>query len=300
VAPNEPPPTEAPQATHPATLPTATAPVATASSSHPVDLTNLPLGDSHLVSAPTIGGIWPCRIDPNAGGAFQDGPWIKGTTYDFTARATVDGAVTWQNSLQITTNGGQRVIVSNGVPNHATGQFPIASSDDAYQYDRNPNRIAPQTIRLALPLNPTLAAQPSCAPGEVGILLTGAKLFNALDAPGRDAVARETQDACYGHPQQQGVYHYHALTNCLPDTPTADGHSSLMGYVYDGFGLYGHHSFNGQTLTSADLDECHGHTHTIVWDGQAVEMYHYHATWDFPYAVGCLRGTPIRGASGPP
>lgn len=22
-----------------------------------------------------------------------------------------------------------------------------------------------------------------------------------------------------------------------------------------------------------------------------VEMYYYHATWDFPYTVGCIRGT---------
>jgi hypothetical protein len=43
-------------------------------------------------------------------------------------------------------------------------------------------------------------------------------------------------------------------------------------------------------LTSADLDECHGHTHAIPWNGKMVVMYHYHATWDFPYTVGCLRG----------
>jgi hypothetical protein len=63
-----------------------------------------------------------------------------------------------------------------------------------------------------------------------------------------------------------------------------------MGYILDGFGIYGHHGEGGRELTSADLDECHGHTHPIEWDGQMVTMYHYHATWDFPYTVGCMRG----------
>lgn len=49
-------------------------------------------------------------------------------------------------------------------------------------------------------------------------------------------------------------------------------------------------------MTNADLDECHGHTHTIDWDGARVAMYHYHATWEFPYVVGCFKGTPaVRG-----
>ena len=56
--------------------------------------------------------------------------------------------------------------------------------------------------------------------------------------------------------------------------------------------------------SSADLDECHGHTHQITWDGQEMSMYHYHATWDFPYTVGCMRGRySLRDAmaiSGPP
>jgi hypothetical protein len=238
-----------------------------------------------------VGWIWACRTDPNAGGAFQDGPWIRGDgTYDFTAKAIVDGAVTWPHHFEMSLQGDRRVFTSNDLPNHATGIYPIAQNDDAYQYDRNPNSVTTQNIQVELPANPTLAAQPSCVPGTIGILLTGSVLFNALDAPGRDAVAHETQDACQGHPERTGVYHYHNLTTCLADTPSSDGHSALMGYILDGFGIYGHHGEGGRELTSADLDECHGHTHPIEWDGQMVTMYHYHATWDFPYTVGCMRG----------
>lgn len=277
-----------PTPTHPTTL----APEAAASSSVSVDLTHLPLGDGKLANGPQVGWIWACQTNPQAGGAFQDGPWINGDgTYDFTAKAIVDGSVTWPYQFEITLQGDRRVFTSNDLPNHATGIYPIAQTDDAYQTDRNPHGITAQNFQFDLPANPTLAAQPSCVPGAIGILLTGSVLFNALDAPGRDAVAHETQDGCQGHPQEAGVYHYHSLTTCLDDARTSDGHSALMGYILDGFGIYGRYGEGGQELTSADLDECHGHTHMIEWDGQRLEMYHYHATWDFPYTVGCMRGT---------
>jgi len=76
--------------------------------------------------------------------------------------------------------------------------------------------------------------EPTCVGGEVGVVLTGAALtgaalFNAFDAGGRDAVAWETQDACSGHPQDQGAYHYHSLTSCIADP--GDGQSTLLGYA---------------------------------------------------------------------
>ena len=134
--------------------------------------------------------------------------------------------------------------------------------------------------------------------------MTGSVLFNALDAPGRDAVAHETQDSCQGHPQESGVYHYHSVTTCMDDKRLADGHSALVGYALDGFGIFGRYGEGGMLLSSSDLDACHGHTHMIPWDGKMVMMYHYHATWDFPYTLGCFHGSydlaNVRAISGPP
>jgi hypothetical protein len=122
-------------------------------------------------------------------------------------------------------------------------------------------------------------------------------MFNAFDAQGLDAGANEVQDNCDGHPQQQGVYHYHSLSDCSADTST--GHSALMGYAFDGFGIYGYYDEDGTEIINADLDECHGHVGVIEWDGQMVEMYHYHATREFPYTVGCFKGTPsVRSVGG--
>jgi hypothetical protein len=280
--------------------------MAVAANAHEVDLHHLPLGDGKLSTAPKVGSIWACRIDPNAGGAQVDGPWIDHATqtYDFTKKAVVQGHVVWRPDFHMSVEGAKRVFVTNDLPDHATGVFPISPSEPAYQYDRNPNSIRTQTVRISLDADPGLAAEPTCAPGAVGILLTGSVLFNALDAPGRDAVAHETQDGCQGHPQESGVYHYHSLTTCREDKRLPDGHSALVGYAIDGFGIFGRYGEGGKALASADLDACHGHTHAIPWDGKIVVMYHYHATWDFPYTVGCLRGAydraTVRAISGPP
>jgi len=278
---------------------------AAAAFAHDVDPRRLPLGDGKISTAPRTGWIWACRIDPGAGGAQRNGPWIRADgTWDSTAKLIVRGSVKWPGRWDIALQGDRRVFTSNGLPSHPTGTFPVSPSDPAYQYDRNPNRIASQTVRIELPANPTLAPAPTCAPGAVGILLTGVALFNALDAPGRDAVAHEVQDRCQGHPQVTGVYHYHSLTSCFDDKREPGGHSSLAGYALDGFGIFGPYGERGEKLSSQDLDECHGHTHPVMWDGRLVTMFHYHATLDFPYTVGCMRGTirreDVRTISGPP
>ena len=255
------------------------------------DLTSLPLGDSKHSSGPKQGYIWPCHTDPNGGGAQEDGPWIKSDgTYDLTQKVSVPGSVTWPHQFTVSVEGDKRVFKSNDLPDHGTGIFPISRFSEAYQYDRNPNKIQEQNILMELPANPQLATAPSCAPGAVGILLSGVVLFNALDASGRDAVAHETQDQCQGHPQESGVYHYHSVSTCVDNTTSTGAHSALVGYMVDGFGIYGRFGEGGKALTSVDLDECHGHTHEIEWDGKMVTMYHYHATWDFPYTAGCMRG----------
>ena len=256
-----------------------------------VDVTHLPVGDNRLVTTPTAGSIFPCRTGGGGGGASAQGPWFNGDgTWDLTKKVFVDGDVKWDAaSVTFAVQGDSRIITSNALPTHATGVFPIASSDDAYQYDRNPNSIKQQTLTISVPAAPAAATTPNCIGGEVGIAIDGVPIFDGFDAGNRDAVAWEVQDECHGHPQMSGVYHYHDVSPCLDDAGT--GHSKLVGYAFDGYGIYGPRGEDGTELTNADLDACHGHTHVVAWEGQQVEMYHYHATKEFPYTVSCFHGT---------
>lgn len=269
-----------------------------------VDRTRLPIGDGNVSTSPTVGAVWACQTTFSGPGALVKGPWMRGDgTYDSTTKAVVDGEVAWPSQFSAELTGTTRTLMGNGLPAHTTGVYPVAQSDDAYRYDRNPNSIKEQAVRLTLPAMPALASQPSClGGGPVGVLLTGSVLHVALDAAGRDAVAHETQDHCQGHPEPSGRYHYHNLTTCLEDG--GGDHSPLMGYALDGFGMYGHHGEGGAALSNADLDACHGHAHTVAWDGETVDLYHYHATAEYPYTVGCMMGQSARpmlpgGGSGP-
>jgi hypothetical protein len=233
----------------------------------------------------------------NGRGALQDGPWINKAagTYDVTKKLFFQGHVYYRNArFTITTTGEQRVVKGNGFPlGVPTGIFPVQTSDPAYQYDRNPNRITAQGISFSIPRNPTLAKSASCTYKEVGITLDGVQIHSPLDSTGRDELAHEVQDACTGAPQPGGGYHRHALGQC---TPHIHERNALVGYALDGFGIFSPYDQNGKELTTADLDACHGSTSKIRWEGKTISMYHYVMTRDFPYTVSCFRGTPTRNA----
>jgi YHYH protein len=265
------------------------------------------MGDGKYSNGPKPGYLYSCqtRFSANAPGS-SAGPWIKGKTYDTDAKPTVDGSVSWPNAkISVTREGDTHVVRANNLPTHPTGNFPVSPSDDAFRYDRNPNAIRPQNILLRLPAEPQVAAKPSCVPmGMVGFTLTNGALFNAVDARGRDAPAYELMDKCGGHPQRNGQYHYHDFAPCLPHGRDKTGHSQLIGYALDGFGVYGAYEANGKKMTNADLDGCHGHVGPVLWDGEVRVMYHYHMNDEYPYSIGCFRGKPvsarIAGSGGQP
>lgn len=272
-----------------------------ASTSGTVALTALPLDDANWETAgPRAGWVYSCQSAFEGGGSKVDGPWIDTAngTWDFLTKIAEQGSVKWSSSLKAPIFGTKRNITGNGLPSHVTGIYPIPPSSAAFKYDGNPNSIKAQSVALSVPANPSIAKTPSCVGlGAIGVMLTGAQLYNALDGLGRDAAAHEVLDTCNGHPDQSGTYHYHMIGKCMSDPGT--GHSNLLGFAADGFGIYGVRGTDGKTLTDADLDACHGHTHAILWNGKTVAMYHYHMTYDYPYSLGCYRGTPA-SRPGPP
>ncbi len=257
------------------------------------DLTKLPLGDSKLSTEPKQGYIYSCQAQAGGGGgggAKPKGNWLGTDTWDLTKKPHVSGDVAWPTAkIDINLNGNTRTITSNDLPTiHNTGIFPIGKSDPASAYDKNPNTIKTQTYNYKIALNPSLNSKGSCLPpGPIGIMLDGVIFFNGFDAENQDAVAHEIQDSCGGHPEQSGSYHYHGISTCIPNATT----NKLIGYSFDGFGIYGNKDSDGNTLSTTELDSCHGTTSNVEWEGKTVNMYHYVITNDFPYTMGCYMGT---------
>lgn len=88
--------------------------------------------------------------------------------------------------------------------------------------------------------------------GAIGIMTSGVVLYNALDGAGKDVVAHEIQDNCNGHPERQGEYHYHNLSKCI-SSQNSSKVSKLVGYAFDGFGIYEEFDDTGKRLKNADL-----------------------------------------------
>jgi YHYH protein len=257
----------------------------------------LPVGDGkYSTTTAKTGYIYACNqyaqnLTTGQGGAGVRGPWFtdNNTEYNVNEKDHVEGSVMWQADFTENTANGLRTIVTNDLPSHPTGIFPIISTDPAYAYDRNPNSIKAQNLTYALPDSPTYG-NPNCMGGEAGIMLTGVALFNAFDAGGRDAGAWEVQDNCDGHPQMDGIYHYHTLSSCIKDISV----HTVIGFALDGFPITGPEVGPDNFLTTDDLDVCHGITSQIELDNKSVTMYHYVMTQDFPYSVSCFRGSAIQ------
>jgi hypothetical protein len=258
------------------------------------DVTKLPLGDNkYTTTGPKKGYIYLCNAhsDEGGGGAQANGPWISGSSWNLAKKISIQGKVGWPNAaFSNKISGSNRFLAGNDLPvNGMTGTFPVQASDPAYAYDKNPNSIKAQQYSDTFPVTPTAQATPSCMGGEVGVMLNGVSLFNGFDATLRDAAAHEVQDACQGHPQKDGQFHYHSLSSCFSTIST----TAVIGFALDGFPITGPKLSSGKFLTTNDLDDCHGTTSQIFLDGKSVNMYHYVMTQDFPYSVSCFRGKPV-------
>jgi hypothetical protein len=190
------------------------------------------------------------------------------------------------------------VIKSTALPDHKSPYYQgtqwAATKYEAYNgtnpaYVTNPNRIAQFSLTFKIPMNPKVAAShQATALGPMGISLNGVPLFNQY-AAGNAPLTNEIHsfDQYNGHPQQQGQYHYHIEPLYLT---AQKGRSSLLGFLLDGFPVYGPLE-NGAIVVSSNLDVYHGHF-GVTADYPA-GIYHYHTTADAPYINGNgYYGTP--------
>lgn len=215
------------------------------------DLTHLPFGGNDPTKilnrkegdqSPDFLSLWLCGLLANGAGADDASDWTNPDgTWDYTRKPQVEGNVTWDSEFDITLDGnGKRIITGNALPDHPTGVFPIQRGTIPYQYDGNPNIISPHVVYYELPALPTVAASPSCVGfGPSGISLTGSAIYHGASTLGTDAAAHEMLDRFGGHTDGTETYHYHFPAQDLQDHihPHTSGHSVLMGYMLDGFGI---------------------------------------------------------------
>jgi hypothetical protein len=151
-----------------------------------------------------------------------------------------------------------------------------------------------------IPLNPAVATTVTTPlTGPIGMAINGVLLYNPCKQSGCTASSEDTKalgelDVCNGHAGRSDDYHYHAAPTCMmagQSTSYWDTHP--VGWLLDGFALYG---YNDSTGTVATRDsECGGNTNTVV---NGPSGYSYHLTDTFPYILSCLKGTPSADFAG--
>lgn len=247
-----------------------------------------PTATAALPKTRPVGGRWHVEVvaeDRNAAGPpryfFDDG----GQLIDLFSYHRRDSNRDGIDNLRISHDERFLIVRSQGYPNHPTAIFP--NSD-------NPNTIRVQDFTFRFPLLPRLAEQITRLPmGPVGMALNGVVFFNPFEMEGQNAVAGYSEvwlDACCGHPQQTGVYHYHKYPSCVKSPFPDDGrrHSPVIGLAFDGFPVHGPYEAPATMAMTLEgeraLDACNGHR-------DAERGYHYHVTpGRFPYIVGGYAG----------
>jgi hypothetical protein len=270
-----------------------------------------------------IGGRWFYKPDPqhptvpaifnytNADRLiYHDNAWSAPfagcmTSYLRAGNKTLDGTIASHDqfvpdNVTVSFDSTSMIIHTKGLPNHPTGKFPQEGFG-------NPNYIQEQSATYYIPLNPKenpshkVTAQDNSNHalnmGPIGIAVNGVVFFNPFDASSMDA--SNFMDFCCGHPNPDGLYHYHKYPICI-NSPWADEgktHSPLIGWAFDGFPIYGPYVRDGvlaKDATGTDaLNDFNMHS-------DPDRGWHYQVTpGKFPYIIGGYWGTPDARDIGP-
>ncbi len=233
-------------------------------------------------------------------------------------------------NIQIDNSSGYRIIKSDGIPNHSTGNFPNRN---------NPNSISAQDYNFRVTLNPKKSNRVTeIGHNYFGVALNGVP-FDPATAEfwNNDRNSKWVLDAIKGgrnlgldqnnaHVQPNGAYHYHSLPIGLIQNQNYKNKPVLIGYAADGFPIYtpyAHTNSQGDTieLTSSykvkqgnrsdgpsgqydgrytldyeyvdglgDLDQCNGRISKT--DEYPNGTYHYVISNQYPFIPRCWSGSP--------
>ncbi len=239
------------------------------------------------------------------------------------------------NAVSIKVEGEQRVIRSNGWPDHAPGQFPNRG---------NPNRLSPQTYTFRVPAKPQAAANLSPGNGAFfGVALNGVpfepgtgEFWNGDRRWNYEALSGHINlgiDAHNAHVQPTGAYHYHGLpVGLILKLGGTTNKMTMVGYAADGFPIYTNYGHTDAKDTNSPIKKLKSsyrvkqgarqggpggkHDGMFTADYEYVRgagdldecngrfgptpeypqgVYHYYITEEFPQLSRFWKGTPGEG-----
>lgn len=212
--------------------------------------------------------------------------------------------------------------------NYAVPSNPFDVSATGAMIRSSASILQDQNYDYTLPLTPVYSkAVTETNQGPIGIMLDGAALYNPYEAnhstvatadnfvASQNGVSASFLDDCDGHPGPGGQYHYHGLPACLVSyatggTPTVRSVTStsgstttavdednaaskrpvLLGFAFDGYGIYDNVAMNGRAVPVSSLDSCNGIFSPVP--GYPHGVYHYvlENVKGVRSSIGCYHG----------
>ncbi|MDB5198034.1 MAG: hypothetical protein JWP88_2405 [Flaviaesturariibacter sp.] len=196
------------------------------------------------------------------------------------------------NITSFDSSGSTNVIIkTTDVPDHKIPLFPVGNAKYEVYNGDNPSfstqinlggtisdpDLLTQSITFTIPRYPVLSStHSSTTGGPIGIARNGVVYYNQYNGAGAalDALEINNADQYLGHPTPTmagAQYHYHYEPKFLTITY---GNSSFMGFLLDGFPVYGPYE-NGIKISQSMLDSYNGHVSATA-DYPNDKIYHYH------------------------
>ncbi len=180
----------------------------------------------------------------------------------------------YKSSVTITVGTSSIVLKSKGIPDHVSPYW--GSGNALYEAPTlsgqtvNPGNLQEQVFVMTVPVSPaTASSKEETSLGPIGMALNGVAIFNDREG-GNVPVEAGTLlsfDRGGAHSGPGGLYHYHFAGDF-----TSTNDANLIGFLRDGFPIYGRKDSDGSYPT--DLDSNGGHTKATAEFTTAI--YHYH------------------------
>jgi hypothetical protein len=185
-------------------------------------------------------------------------------------------------------------VKATGIPSYTIGPWAM-----------NPNIPVNQnwTFKITRAPVPNTGTLTAVGGGQIGVFRNGVVAFNAGDAMTYNNGGIWHRNAYYfegtgfdtsgGHPAPGGSYHYHINMKKLY-TANASQHSPLVGYMFDGYPIYGSYAYSNINGTGGIRRMKTGYrkrsitARTTLPDGTVLQPAQYGPAINSTYPLGCF------------
>lgn len=176
--------------------------------------------------------------------------------------------------VTISTSGTSITLKSSGVPDHKTPYWEKTNALYEAQTTGQtvtPGNLTSQNFVMTLTTTPAEASvKEATSLGPIGMALNGVAIYNDREGGNVavDAGTLTTFDVAGGHSGPGGLYHYH-----FDGKYTSYDDAKLIGFLRDGFPIYGRKDKDGTYPTNLDANGGHFGATADFPNG----IYHYHS-----------------------